>query len=71
MSAHDNPRVGNLEDALAHLNIAVFRIAEIRRRLGYTIDPIIERRLLETDTALLTAQHRISAELVQGRKVER
>jgi hypothetical protein len=58
----DNQRVANLENALAHLNIALHRAREIVRRLGYLIDPLVERRLDELMDAILTAQQYISAE---------
>ncbi len=71
MPAHDNPRVGNLEDALANLNIAVRCIVDSQARLGYTIDPLVKRWLETADSAILTAQHYTSSELVQGRRVAR
>lgn len=69
MPAHAS--ISNLENALAQLNIVVRRLREVRDRLGYMVDPLIERRLDEMDAALLAAQHYTSAELVQGRRVER
>ena len=71
MPALPHTTIRNLENALASLDIAVKRLEEVRSRLGYTIDPLIERRLNEMDAALLAAQHYTSAELVTGRRVER